>query len=488
MTRSRHGYPDTPPADAVLADVSWTTGATRGLPWSEEAEQAVLGGLLLDGADALRRAHAAGLVAAWFARPGHATLYAALVTLLADAPVVDPVVLFDRLDSKGELEAVGGRDYVGDLADHCVTSANIAHHVGILRERASRRALILAADEAAHRARVGDGEPTEIAAALQAAVTPVTTAKAAAGFVHVRDVLWEAMEAIEHAANPDRRPGVRCGFPELDDVFNGWRRGELVIQCHVSGHGKTAWCFNVAKNAAMDDGVHTAVVLAEGTKRAGATRLLNMTALVSTVETRSGRFDGPEAMARLTHASAQLARTPIYLDDAPMPSVQSVASKLRWLKTKHPELELVVVDYLQLLQAETGSKARDEGRARELDLIANGLKGLAKELEVVILATAQPNAKGIEERSDKKPTLRDIAWSQGIRNAADFILLGYMPHMYGPVPRHTLEIEVAKGRDLPTFAVSLEWEGRYLLVDSPARRRLLHDRERAAHRATLKVA
>lgn len=456
------------------------------LPSAREAEVAVLSACLQDPAAVARLDDRFGAVspddaANVFRSEGHRHLWRAMVAVTESDVPLDPLTLSSALERRGTLTDAGGREYVGFLIDAVPTAANVDYHARQVTEAARRCALIGTAVEAIGTALAPGGSLDAAGDILHRAAAPLVR-QSDGGFTLAKHLVWPTFEAIEAVANGGAG-GVLTGYPEIDDTFHGFRPGDLIVSSHASGNGKTAFMANVLANTCLEHGTTAGAILAEGTAQSFVQRLLAILALVDTRDIRSGAaLRDPAQTRRMVEAGKLIASMDLHIDEAPLVTMSTIARRLRALKAENPALSFVALDYLQLVQGENGR----EGRARELDLIVNTLKGLAIELKIAIWALAQPDAKTVESRETPKPDLRDIAWSQAIRQAADFVLMGWLPHNYDatiPANEHRLEIEVAKGRDLPCYSFTLEWHGPHLLVDSAPRRSRRRRAEAAAREA-----
>lgn len=453
-------------------------------PHNHVAEQTVLGAMLVD-ADATRRVRAVGLATEDFYHPGHQALFVA-ITAIADAGgVVDELTVRDALTEAGVLERVGGWAYVVSLTDAlgAVETADAA--ADIVRREAERRRVALACYEAAEAAVAPGAVARDVAAAAIARLLPTAApATGTTGFRPLSTLVWAAGEAMEARMRGEDRALVTSGIPEFDDAAGGIERGDLVTLVLVSGHGKTALQLAMAASVA-EQGIGVGFVSAEMTGQQLAWRLMAARAGVPFWQIKRGRV-APEQMPRLAAAMTTLAAFPIHVDETAAPRLDGLAARVRGLVARVPTIGVVFVDYAQLIQASTGSD--DEGRPRQIDLIATALKALAKEVGVAIIQSAQPDAARIERASGRKmPTLADIAWGQAIRNASDIVMTGFRPGKYDPSADDTrIECAVPKSRAAGDTEFTLGWAGETMTVSSP---RLVEHRwqaEQAARAARIR--
>lgn len=433
-------------------------------PFSEDAEVAVLASMLLEEAAILQALE--GLDETMFYREAHRRVFRAIVDVHQRGDLVDPISVGEALERVGALQSAGGREYLGVLMFAVPTAANVSHYIAIVRDRAVRRRLIVLAETARQSAADLSVSTDAVSDEIARALVPIATRARTAGFRNVAELVWPFLEHVEHLANPARHVGVLTGYPELDDkLFGGFQPGEFIILCGVPNSGKTAVLLNFLLNPALDAGVHTALVSAEMTTNGVLGRILANLAGLSATKFRKGDFT-PAEHRTLAGAAGTLRRLPIALDDTPMPDLEDVVAKIRLLKAKDPELRVVGVDFIQLLQARAERGELGESILRR---ISYGLKGLALELGLTVVATCQPNDKQIEDREDKRPTLRDLQGSSGMRQAADIVMLLYRPGQYSHTANAEIELNAPKARDLPAFRVTLGWDGSHQRVTSRGR-------------------
>lgn len=436
-------------------------------PYSEDAEIAVLSAMLIDQAAVVRALDL--LDESMFYREGHRRIFRACKELHRNGAIVDPVTLSEELERTGSLQAAGGREYLGVVMIAVPTSANIEYHAKIIIEKANRRRIIELARAAELEAHESALSVDQITDGMTKALVGVAVSKRAEAFVDVKDLVWPFMERLDDISAGKRAVGLRTGYPELDDkLHGGFQPGEFVIVAGVPNSGKTGVMLNLLLNAAMDYGTHVALVSAEMGREGIMGRLFANVADVPATKFRKGNLDAMENH-RLAMASVVLHGAPFAIDDTAMPDLEDVVAKVRIRKARDPELAMVGVDFIQLIQARA---ERGELGESVLRRISYTLKGLAKELGIVVMATCQPNDKQIEDREDKRPTLRDLQGSAGMRQAADLAMLLYRPGQYAPgmgPSNDTLELNVPKARDLPVFRVNLKWDGAYQRLGSPMR-------------------
>lgn len=441
-------------------------------PWSREAEQSVLSGMLQD-RDAVARSVEI-LDASMFYQESHRLLYRALVRLFERGEAIDPILLADELQKTGDAERVGGYDYIGYLLDLVPTAANVEYHARLVREKALLRRLIEASQETIRDAfEPGERDVHEVMDEAEARIFQVAQSQEREGFVRVKDLLWPAFEEIERlqsAGSPIT--GVPTGFPRFDDMTTGLQKGDLCIVAARPAMGKTSWVLNVAATAAIKHEVPVAIFSLEMSKEQLLKRLLSAEARVDAQHIRKGGMT-PDESQRLGVAAGHLNTAPIWIDDTPAMTVLEMRAKARRLasevRAEGKELGLVIVDYLQLM----GGVGRHESRVQEVSQISRGLKALAREIEVPLVALSQLS-RAPEQRPDKRPMLSDLRESGSIEQDADLVMFLFRPQYYfgdvdseGNSLEGKAELIIAKQRNGPTGVVMLHFERSHTRFDPP---------------------
>jgi replicative DNA helicase len=431
-------------------------------PYSEDAEQAVLSAMLMD-QDAIVRA--AELVDdSMFYAERHRRIFRAMVGITERGSVVDPLTLSDELLRRGELEAAGGKDYIGYLVDAVPTAANVEYHAEIVREKAVLRQLIQVSTQIVHDAFAGQTTAGELLDQAESRIFQVSQQRKTDGFTRIKELLWPTMERIEALQRGGKTiTGVASGFTDLDEMTSGFQPADLIIVAARPSMGKTAFCLNVAQHAAIEDHVPVAFFSLEMSKESLVQRMLTAEARVDAQRLRRGLLRDDE-FPMLARAAGILSSAPIWIDDTPGLTLLEMRSKARRLKADSG-IGMVVVDYLQLMQGPSNA----ENRQQEVSQISRGLKALAKELNVPVVALSQlsraPEQRGGEHR---KPQLSDLRESGAIEQDADLIMFLYRQEMYdGPVDSDGNNIEgkaeliVGKQRNGPTGTVNLHFYKQY---------------------------
>ncbi len=462
------------PAVSSTADREF---AGRQAPWSNEAEQAVLGAMLLDQDAALKAAEL--LDDTMFYREGHRLLYRAMVSLTERGDVIDPVTLREELSRRGDLDRAGGLEYVATLIDVVPTAANVDYHAKIVRDKAVLRRLVEAATGIVQDVYEGHGSASEVLDSAEQRVFQVVQFRKAEEFVRIKELIWPTMERIEKLHGKGTAlTGVPSGFPDLDEKTAGFQKSDLIILAARPSMGKTAFALNVVQHAAIQSQMKVAFFSLEMSKDQLVQRLLCAEGYVDAHRLRIGQLHD-EDYVKLARAAGFLSTAQIWIDDSAALSPLAVRSKARRLKAEH-DIDLIVVDYLQLMQG----PAEIENRTQEISYISRSLKGLAKELDVPVIALSQlsraPEQRGGEHR---RPQLADLRESGAIEQDADVVLFIYREEMYTiPTPEgkkldkdgndieRKAEVIIGKQRNGPTGTISLNFEKRFTRFVNPTTR------------------
>lgn len=434
-------------------------------PHSEEAERAVLGALMID---PVRIADVNdALQAEDFFGGRHGAIYQALLDLADKGIGIDFVSVGERLLSEQQLQKAGGREYLIELANGVTSSAHLAQNVKYVTETAALRRLIHEASDIiteAYETRPDGESVRELIDRSEHSIFKISDERGSNEASPLTVALEETFRRIDSSSQRGELTGVPCGYYDLDEMLCGFNAGDLIIIAARPSMGKTAFVLNVMEHAAMNPPKwmdHSPVVLffsLEMGKLSIGSRMLCSRAEVDAHKLRTGNIPH-EDYQRLSHAVGELANTKIFIDDSPGISVMSMRSRSRRVRARHGALDLVVVDYLQLM---THPKA--ESRQVEISQISRSLKELARELEVPVVALSQLS-RAVESRDDKKPQLSDLRESGSIEQDADVVLLLYRPEYYfrdNEELRGLAEILVAKQRNGPTGEVKLNFVGSYM--------------------------
>lgn len=433
----------------------------RTAPWSNEAEQAVLGAMLLDQDAALR---AAELVDdTMFYREPHRRLFRAMLALTERHVVIDHITLRDELLRRGELEASGGLEYIAELVDAVPTAANLEFHARIVHEKAVMRRLIETATAIITEAYDGKATANDLLDKAESRVFQISQQRAEQGFTRIKEMLWPAMERIETLQKAGKTiTGVPSGFEKLDEMTSGFQRSELIIVAARPSMGKTAFCLNIAASAAID-GHGVAIFSLEMSKESLVHRMLTSEARVDSQRVRRGMLRDTD-FTYLARAAGVLQSCPLWIDDTPALTLLEMRAKARRLKVEN-DVRLIIVDYLQLMR----SPEYAENRVQEISDISRSLKALARELEVPVVALSQLSRASEQRGGERKPILSDLRDSGAIEQDADLVIFIHRPEYYDredESKRGVAEIMVAKHRNGPTGDVELVFNREYTRFDN----------------------
>jgi replicative DNA helicase len=430
-------------------------------PHSVEAEQSVLGGLLLDNDAADRVGDVAG--ADDFYSDAHRVIYRHVMQLIANGKPADVVTLAESLSSAQKLDYVGGLAYLGALVQNVPTAANIRHYAQIVRDRSILRQLAATAGEIADTAYNPLGRSAKMVLdEAEAKVLHIAEqgSRGAQNFHEIGKLLASVVDRIEtlyNRDNPSDVTGVPTGFVDLDRMTSGFQPGDLIIVAGRPSMGKTSLALNIGENVALDTGMPVAVFSMEMGAAQLALRMIGSVGRLDQHKLRTGRLIA-EDWDKLSAALGRLNEAPILIDETPALNAIEVRSRARRLMRQYGKLGLVIVDYLQLMQAST----QGENRATELSEISRAMKSLAKELQVPVVALSQLN-RSLEQRPDKRPVMSDLRESGALEQDADVILFIYRDEVYKPdsPDKGTAEILISKQRNGPTGKVTLTFRGEY---------------------------
>jgi replicative DNA helicase len=464
-----------PDVSSIARAVTVDPFRERKPPYSEEAETAVLGAVLLD-RDALSRATEFIDDTMFFAER-HRLLFRAMQLLEQQGAVIDPLTLVDELSRQGALIRSGGQEYIGTLADAVSTAANVEFHAKIVREKALLRRLIEVSTNIVSEAFEGRSTAADLLDAAEHRILQVSSQRGAEGFVRIKNLLWPAMEKIDALMQTGEDvTGVPTGFAALDAMTLGFQPGDLVIVAARPSMGKTAFVLNIAQHVALEKELPVAIFSLEMSKESLASRMLASEGLIDAQKLRSGRLSTDD-YKRLSRAASLLINAPIYIDDTAGLNLLELRSRARRVKVEH-DVRVIIVDYLQLISGPPNS----ESRQQEISLISRNLKILAKELGVPVIALSQLS-RAPEQRTgeNKRPQLSDLRDSGAIEQDADLAMFIYRPEMYelnkddqgagrtmpdGTPLEGLAEIIVAKQRNGPTGIVRLFFHKQYTRFDN----------------------
>ncbi|HVM96950.1 MAG TPA: replicative DNA helicase [Candidatus Acidoferrales bacterium] len=438
---------------------------TRRLPPQNiEAEESVLGGVLIDN-HAMDRALEL-ITADDFYREAHRKIMRAMIDLNQRGEPIDLVTLSESLRGRGELPDIGGAAYLAELSEKVPTAANVHYYARIVREKSIMRGLIETATEIATKGYEAGGDVEEFLDQAEHKIFEISDRKVRPTFFRIRDIMVDSIKAIEQLyERKELVTGVPSGFVDFDRLTAGLQPSDLIIIAGRPSMGKTAFALNIASYAAMTAKVGVAVFSLEMSKEQLVLRMLCSEARVDQSNVRSG-FAGERDLPKLVLAASRLSDSPIYIDDTPGSSVLELRAKARRLKRERDSnLGLIIIDYLQLMRGHD----RAESREQEISTISRSLKALAKELQVPVIALSQLNRQ-VETRSgEKRPVMADLRESGAIEQDADLVAFLYRPIVYDKnANERDAEVIIAKQRNGPIDTVPLTFMGEYTRFENRA--------------------
>ncbi len=441
-----------------MAQVAPTAPTAPVPPQNLDAEESVLGAMMLS--PGAIGAVSEVLSASDFYRESHAKIYRAALALYGRGEPVDAITLVDELERRGELEDVGGRVRIHELAALVPAASNAGHYARIVREMATLRGLIRAGSEIARLGLERDGDDaTDLVDRAEQIVFQLSQARTAGDFSHIEELLKESFERITALYESGAEiTGIPSGFRDLDHLTSGFQPGNLIILAARPSMGKSGLALGMAAELAVRREIPVALFTLEMSKSEVTQRLMCAEAKVESQRLRSGSL-APDDWPRLTAACDRLAKAPIYVDDTGSITMMEIRSKARRLKMRVPDLGLIIVDYLQLMTSGTST----ENRVQEVSQISRSLKVLARDLDVPILALSQLS-RAVEQRHDKRPILSDLRESGSLEQDADLVLFIYRDEYYNPDTtdqQGLAEIHLAKHRNGPTGPVKLSFLKRF---------------------------
>ena len=424
----------------------------RKLPFSLEAEQSLLGSILID---PMCMDEIAPLISAEdFYVPEHTEIFRAMQSMYLKSKNIDVVTLIDELVKSGTYDESGGREYLRLVAEAVPTAANAKDYADIVRDKAVLRQLIEAGDDITEAAYAGDDSAENLVEFAESKIFRIAEGRENKNFVHIRDALIQVYDRLTKLSqDPEALRGTPTGYTALDNVIVGMQEADLVLIGARPGMGKTSFAMNIATEAAIRTKKTVCVFSLEMSAEQLANRMLSSEAQIDSYKMRSGTLSAEDWNA-IAYASSRLSETEILIDDTPGVTVTAMKSKLRRVKN----LGLVVVDYLQLMQGDR----HNDNRVQEVGDISRGLKLLAKELAIPVICCAQLS-RGPENRPDKRPMLSDLRDSGAIEQDADIVMFLYRDEYYKDetTNQSVAEVIVAKNRHGSLDKVKLGWIGRF---------------------------
>lgn len=429
-------------------------------PQARDLEEAVLGALMLE-KNALN-AVVEFLKPEHFYTDAHREIYQAIIDLFKDSEPVDMRTVVNQLRKNGKLELVGGAYAIADLTAKVSSAANIEYHARVIIEMAIKRELIRIASQMQQEAYEDTTDVFELLDKTEQAVFEISDSNLRKNYDNMRNLMALAIQELQVLKDhKDGLTGVPSGFTALDRITSGWQRSDLVIIAARPGMGKTAFVVSALRNAAVDFNMPVAIFSLEMASIQLVNRMISAEAELDSEKIKKGNLADHE-WAQLVHKTSRLSSAPIYIDDTPALSILELRAKCRRLKAEH-NIQLVVIDYLQLMRGDQGGN-----REQEIASISRALKGIAKELNVPVLALSQLS-RGVETRGgDKRPQLSDLRESGSIEQDADIVMFLYRPEYYkitvdedGMPTQGVGEVIVAKHRNGGTGTAKLKFIGKF---------------------------
>src|SRR3989441_3946305 len=422
----------------------------RALPHNIEAEKAVLGAILVNNENYYRVLE--NLKPEDFYLNAHRVIYRKMVDLIEKSKAIDLVTIQDELDRSSQLEAAGGITYLASLLDGIPHLANVDHYIEFIREKSLLRQMVNASNKIMAEC-FDQAEPAEeILDRAEQSLFNLSEKRIRSGFISVKDMELPATKLLEKLyTEREMITGVATGFRDLDRLTSGLQPGDLVILAAIPSLGKTALCLNIAQYVALHKGLPVGMFSLEMSKEQLLMRMLCAEARVDAHKVRTG-YLGKDDFRKLIDALGQTTQAPMYIDDSSTLTVMEMRAKCRRLKTEHG-LSMIIVDYLQLMSG----YGRIENRTQEISGISRGLKALAKELHLPVIALSQLSRAPEQRQGDHKPQLSDLRESGSIEQDADVVMFIYREEVYKPSEENAglAELIIAKQRNGPTGVVKL---------------------------------
>jgi replicative DNA helicase len=417
------------------------------MPANIEAERSILGAILLDNHSYNDAAE--HLKPEDFSIDSHRRIYTRMMDLAESSRPIDIITLVEELDRRKELQAIGDVGYISSLLDGVPDRPSIEHYVKIVRDKAILRGLIHVANSAIAKASEQADPADEILNEAEAAVFQLSEKRIGKGFQGITEIVRNSFGSVDALLQRGQRiTGMATHYTDLDEMTSGFQKADLVILAARPSMGKTAFAMNIAENAAIDDGKVVGIFSLEMSSEALLQRLLCSRAIVDAQKMRTGSL-WRDDMQKVVRAMEELAQSQLYIDDTPGLSISEMRAKARRLKQSQGRLDMLVVDYLQLM---SGGSKRFENRTQEVSAISRGLKALAKELEVPVLALSQLSRAPESRGGDHRPQLSDLRESGSIEQDADLVMFIFREEIYkqdDPALRGRAEIIIAKQRNGP---------------------------------------
>lgn len=431
-------------------------------PQNLEAEKSVLGAMLID-EEAIGFALEI-LNAAWFYQESHRRIFSAILDLYNNRKNVDLITLSEKLKQDGQLEAVGGQTYLSRLIDLVPTAANVEHYANIVKEKGILRLLITNATKIVHEAYEAKSDVSEVVDSAEKLIFEISDLKHSQNSVHIKELVKTTIERIDTLyQRKEHVTGLETGFSEFDRMTSGLQPSDLIIVAGRPSMGKSALAASILEHSGIQLKKPVAFFSLEMSKEQLVQRMLCSQARVDAHKVRSG-YLAPSDWPKLTSAAGRLSGSSIFIDDTPAISALELRAKARRLKSHH-DIQLIVLDYLQLMRGNT----KTDNRQQEISEISRSIKALARELSIPIIALSQLS-RAVESRQDHRPQLSDLRESGAIEQDADVVVLMMREEYYNPTEenRGVAEINIAKQRNGPVGTVKLAFIKEYMRFENLA--------------------
>ena len=426
----------------------------KSLPQSIEAEQAVLGAMMVERAAIAKSAEA--LSAEDFYRESHKIVFKSIVEMFQRDDAVDQVTLIEYLKSKDMLEKAGGITYIAEMEAGVLSTENVEDYIKIVSDKATLRRLIKASTDIIASCYNEQSDVMKVVDSAEKKIFDISETKNSGDFESISDVLERGFEEIERLyQNKGETTGVASGFKDLDEKTSGFQPGDMVLIAARPSMGKTTFALNIAEHAALKEGKSVVIFSLEMSKEQLAYKLLCSQASVDMLSLRTGQLEDSD-WENIARAAGPLSSAKIYIDDTAGVSIMEMRSKCRKLKAEHG-IDMILIDYLQLMSG-TG----EESRQQEVSEISRNIKAIAKEMKCPVIALSQLS-RAPEQRADHRPMLSDLRESGSIEQDADLVMFLYRDEYYNKETdeKNIGECIVAKQRNGPVGTVKLAWLGQY---------------------------
>lgn len=445
--------------DAIIAS-SGRVPENKLPPQNTQAEISLLGALLLD-KDAIIKI-ADGVASTDFYATKHQIIFAAILNLYEKREPIDVVTLANKLEQAGELETIGGASYLTNLVNSVPSAAHVANYASIVRSKATLRNLIQAASTINNLAYDETNPLDSLLDASEQTLFEVSQKHLKQNFTSLKDVLAESFDRLDSLHKDKKRiRGLPTGFKSLDNLLAGLQKSDLIVLASRPSMGKTSLALNIAQHVATKEGVPVGIFSLEMSKEQLIDRLLASVAGIDSWRLRTGNLEDRD-FEKINKAMGVLAEAPLYIDDSPMANVMEMRTKARRLQSEH-DLGLIVIDYLQLMSG----RFQTQDRVNEVSEISRGLKGLARELNIPVLALSQLN-RSVESRSPQIPQLADLRESGSIEQDADVVMFIYREDFYQKETdrRNIADVLIKKHRNGPVGDIELFFQPEQMMFRS----------------------